>query len=449
MTRYLTTAALVVLSAQVALAQPAPSDAPTAQPPADPAQPPVTPLPTPTPTPTPVVPAVEPPPAEPKEEKPAVTAKYDGGVKLATEDNKYEMKISFRSQMRFEANRPLDDETPARHNQFSDRFYIPRARLQAEGHLFGKDNRYKLELGMGDQGSFSFIKDMFMEKRLPDSPIYVRFGQWKRPFNRSEIVSDFGSTFNERSIQNELAGGGRDLGAALHNDYDKAPDGVEWVVGMFNGFSGSGDRPAITTTCTQNAMTMAITCVNSRPSTFPADFGPTLVARVGYNSPKSRGYTESDLDGGPLRYAVGAAYKVDLANLSQGTRDSWAENMSHGLELDANVKAMGYSVTGGVVMMKLKDADPELGFYVQPAMMVIPKKAEIAARFAMVTVTVPGAMGATIDRNQIEARAAFNYYFQGHTWKLANDAGFLMFTGDIPASDKPDLQFRVMLQMSI
>jgi hypothetical protein len=62
---------------------------------------------------------------------------------------------------------------------------------------------------------------------------------------------------------------------------------------------------------------------------------------------------------------------------------------------------------------------------------------------------VPGAMGATIDRNQIEARAAFNYYWSGHTWKLASDGGFLMFTGDMPASDRPDLQFRVMMQMQI
>ena len=197
-------------------------------------------------------------------------------------------------------------------------------------------------------------------------------------------------------------------------------------------------------------MTGAVTCVNSRPTTFGPDFGPTVVARAGWNSAKMKGYSEGDLEGGPLRYAVGASYKVDLANFAEGTRDSWADNMSHGLELDAMIKARGYSLNTGVVMMKIKDADPQFGLFVQPAMMIVPKKAEVGLRFAMVTLTVPGAMaGETVDRNQLEGRAAFNYYWQGHTWKLSNDIGFLMLTGDQPSSDRPDLQIRVMMQLQI
>lgn len=393
-------------------------------------------------------PVIAPEPA--KHDNPAVHVIYDGGTKFFTDDGDFELKLNFRNQFRFESNRSFDEETALRHNQFLSTFYIPRTRLAFEGHVFGKDNRMKAEFSFGDSGSFAFLKDMYIEKRIPDSAAYIRVGQWKRPFNRSEMVSDFAATFNERSIQNELAGGGRSLGVAIHNEYEKSPEGLEWVVGMFDTFNGGSDRPVITTTCVQNPVTDAIGCNTSRPTTFPLDFGPTLVARVGWNSPKMKGYSEGDFEGGPLRYAVGASYKVDLANFAEGTRDSWADNMSHGLELDTMIKAWGYSVEAGAVMMIIKDADPEYGFYVQPAMFLLPKRLELAARFALITVTQPGAMaGETFERDQIDARAALNYYFHGHTFKLASDIGFLMFTGDEPTSDRPDMQIRSMLQLTI
>lgn len=451
MNRTLLPAALVILLPRIASAQPAPAEpAPEDQAPPAEATPPASTEPAPAePEPAPKV-APEPPKAD---DSPAVSAKYDGGLKLSSDDGGYELKLSFRNQVRFESTRSLDEESPTRHNQFLSAFYIPRARFQAEGHLFGKDNRFKAEVGFGDGGSFSFLKDLFLEKRIPGSPLYLRFGQWKRPFNRAEIVSDFASTFNERSIQNELAGGGRSLGVAVHNDYEKSPEGIEWVVGVFNTFSGGSDRPdlggAIEKTCETDPMTGVIDCRGTRVSNFPSDFGPTAVARIGFNSAKAKGYAESDIEGGPLRYAVGAAYKVDLANFARGSEASWAENSSHGVELDANVKTAGFSLTGGFVLMKIKSGDPEYGFYVQPGFMVIPKKAEVAARFALITVPAVNAMMEEIHRNQIEARAAFNYYWHGHTWKVASDVGFVKLTGDEPSEDGGDLQVRVMMQLQL
>ena len=63
------------------------------------------------------------------------------------------------------------------------------------------------------------------------------------------MVSDFSSEFNERSIADELAGGGRDLGISVNNDYEKSPEGIEWVVGMFNTMNGGADRPTIPVAC--------------------------------------------------------------------------------------------------------------------------------------------------------------------------------------------------------
>ncbi|HTL38398.1 MAG TPA: hypothetical protein VL326_34950 [Kofleriaceae bacterium] len=384
-------------------------------------------------------------PEPPPEEKPAVTAHYDKGLKFESSDKKYELKLMFRSQVRLESLRPTEDNS-----QFINRFYISRARFQAEGHVFGDETRYKLELGLGDAsttpsatkptvaGSFSYIKDMFIEHRVAPAPVWLRAGQWKRPFNRQEMVSDFASEFNERSIENELAGGGRDLGVALHNDYEKTAEGIEWVFGMFNGFSGGSDRPKIL--CTTDAVTGAVTCI---PTTLPGDFGPTLVARAGWNSARAKGYSEADLEGGPLRYSVGAAYKVDLANFAKHDETSLADNLSHGLEVDWNVKVEGISLSGGAVMMKIKSKDPELGFVLQPGLMIVPKHVEVAARFAL---TTEG------DRNNIEALGAFNYFVHGHQLKIASDFGILKKTGEDPTtmmSDKPDIRVRIMGQLEL
>jgi hypothetical protein len=94
-------------------------------------------------------------------------------------------------------------------------------------------------------------------------------------------------------------------------------------------------------------------------------------------------------------------------------------------------------------MMKLKSADPEYGFVVQPGLMVVPKHAEVAARFAM---TTDG------DRKNVEALGAFSYFVHGHRMKLSTDAGILKKTGADPvtmATDKPDIRVRVTGQLEL
>jgi hypothetical protein len=372
------------------------------------------------------------------------------------------MKLMFRNQVRFEANRSFDDETSTRHNQFLDRFLIPRSRLQAEGHVFGEANRYKVELGMDETGSFSFIKDMYIEKALtPANEVFFRFGQWKRPFNRMEMVSDFSSTFNERSIENDLAGGGRDLGFTINNEYEQSPEGIGFAVGLFNRTNGPNDRPTWTTTCVQGAPGDVVTCVNTRPTNLPIDFEPAFVARVDWNSPKIKGYSESDLEGGPLRYAIGASWKTGFANFAKGNRDSWYDNMSMAGEVDTIIKAFGFCFEGGFVATRIQSPDWKFGFYVQPSYLVIDTHLEVAGRFAWIQ--TPGAETfqavrpvVPFGRDLIETRVAINWYFHGHTFKIASDGGFLLLVGEgnPPAgttivSDQPDLQLRVMMQLQI
>ena len=397
--------------------------------------PPELPAPAPVPLP-PEGPPAAPPPVAPAA-KPSLSVVYDKGIVFATDDESFETRISLRNQFRFEVKRPTEDGAEA-----SAVFSVPRTRLQLEGNLFGKENRYKLEFALGDKGSFSFVKDLFVDKRLPGQALWVRFGQWKRPFNRQELISDFGSEFNERANTAEFVGGGRDLGIAVHNDYDKSPDGLEWIVGVFNGWSGGSDRPQQTTTCTADAA-MTIDCTTGAPTTLPGDFGPAVVGRVGWNHGGIKGYSEADLEGGPLRLAVGVSYKVDLADLDKGDQSSVGKNLSHGAQVDAMLKVDGFGLLVGAYLMKVKSGDAQLAAMLQGGYFLRPKRAQIGARFAF----VPTAGS----RKQLEARFAFNWYWQGHSWKWATDVGMLLQTGEDPATmakDDPDFQGRSMVQLT-
>lgn len=369
---------------------------------------------------------------------PKVAYEKGRGLWFRSESEGFLMRISLRSQLRIESFRPTEDG-----QEFSSRFYVPRARLQIEGNLFGAENRYKVEIGLYDRGSFSFVKDIWIERALFDSGAHVRLGQWKRPFNRHELVSDFTSEFNERSHTAEFVGGGRDVGIAIHNDYEKSPEGLEWALGVFNRFAGGSDRPVIPTTCVLvDPVTMEIDCTSGAPTNVPADFGPTIVAHAGFNMGGIKGYSEGDLEGGPLRLAVGLSYKVDLANLSKGTESSTSKNMSHGLEADAMIKVAGLDVLVGAYLMKIKSADWEFAPLVQAGYFLLPKKAQVAGRFSYVPVG---------DRKQLEIRGAFNWYWVGHAFKWATDAGVVMLTGEDPVTmetDKPDVQLRSMAQFT-
>lgn len=378
----------------------------------------------------------EPPPAEKSKgkDKSPLTATYDKGIVVATEDGAFKAKLGMRAQLRFESSRPLEDGS-----EIANRMYIPRSRLNLEGNLFGEDTRYRLEIGLGDRGSYSFVRDFYVDKALGKT--WLRAGLWKRPYNRHEIVSDFSSQFNERANTADYVGGGRDLGIGLHNEYEKSPEGLEWVVGVFNTFSGGADRPQQTTRCTQGAT--SIGCTTSSPSNVPNDWGPALVAHIAWNSPDMKGYSEGDLEGGPLRYSVGLGYKVDLADFDQGTQESTADNMSHGAQLDAMIKVSGFSLQLGGYLMKLKSADATFGGMAQAGLFVKPKRAELVARFSLAPVTT--------DRDQLEVRGGFNWYWEGHRYKWATDVGMLKTTGTDPttmASDDPDLLVRSMLQLS-
>ncbi len=368
---------------------------------------------------TPALAQPEPAP-EPEPPKPdtSAVAKYDKGFILESADGQFHIKTGLRTQLRFESRKVIDG------GEFNSNFSLPRIRLQLEGHAYGKANAYKVEFELANKG-FSLLKDFFYEHAFSDK-LRLRLGQWKKPINRQEMISDFGSEFLERSITNEFIGGGRDQGIAVHNNYEKSPEGIEWAVGVFN---GSSDKPKFGATaidCEDPADITTCEVTPALPSNVPADFGPVLVARVGFNKGGIKGYTDSDLEGGPLRFAVAASYAGNMGDFAG------SDFMAHRAEVDALIKVNGISFLATGFLRKDGPADALFGALAQPGY-TINKKYQVSGRFAFHDEG---------DERRVETLGGFSMYFEGHNLKWNSDAGVVHTTGVKDAG----LQVRSQLQ---
>lgn len=240
---------------------------------------------------------------------PPFTAGYKDGFFVATGDDAFRLRVRGLLQPRFTiAAGDLDVAT------WELGFAIRRAQMEFNGHVFTKDLTYAIRVE-SQLGAVLFT-DVFADYAVVPAVLQLRAGQWKRPFNREELTSDWKLAFVDRALTNAAFGAGRDIGAMAHSGIDKSPP-LEWGVGVFAGTSPRGAIDA------------------------PAVFTPTFVARLGYNRGDVKGYSSMDTTGGGVRFAVAASAleAIELLDQSRGATK---------LEVDAIVKLMGFDASGAV-----------------------------------------------------------------------------------------------------
>jgi hypothetical protein len=407
MRKYLSMLSLAVASG-TALAQPA-GDPPTTTPPPETSPPPVETTPT----------TGDPPPAEPKpDEKKAALVGYDKGFFIKSDDGKFSLKITGRVQPFYNLTRTEEPKN------FANNFEIRRARLVLEGNIHSKKLLYKMQSDFG-KGNVT-LKDFHADVELAPE-VWVRVGQWKRPFSRQQINSSGRLEVTDRAITDKAFGAGRDIGLALRNDYEKSPD-LEWILGVFN---GTGDASTIISTTTTDPMTMVTTTTTALPTNVPKEFKPAIVGRVGINRNGLKGYSEADLEGGPLRFGVAASVWLE------GDYDE-NDKSNQKLEVDGVVKTEGLSVSGAFYAMTDQDGEGVLdaanslvGFHLQAGYMVVPKHWQVVGRYALVNDVLADTTSA---RDQQEITVGGNYYGFGHDAKIAA-AVRLIKTGDAKFTD--------------
>jgi hypothetical protein len=357
---------------------------------------------------------------------PAATgdAGYDGGFFLESADDKFRLEFSGRLQTQYEA--VLADPGDG-YELAKSRFLIRRARLKLSGHAFSERLTYAFQTDYA--GGDVDLLEYFMNYALVPESVEGRVGQWRLPFLRQQITSSGSLLLVDRSLVANRFGEGFDIGVAAHNGYGDAP-GFEWTVGVFNGTKTGLD------------------VITPDDPDAPTIFFPSAVARVGYNFGKINPYKAGDLEGGPLRFAVGAS---GLSQLGV-ERDNSAMKAT----VDYVVKAHRFSSSGAYAIASGQDEQGDglfdqdqlaSGFFVQ-AGYVIGEMIQPAARYSRVEVDDDG----PVDH---EVLGGINVYFYGHKLKWQTDAGALVTendsvdsAGDEFAVTETDWQARTQVQLS-
>jgi hypothetical protein len=351
--------------------------------------------------------SAEPPAEPPAAPVPGPQAGYAKGFFIHGDDpDAFSLRINGRVQTRLEA---ISADTGDGRDQDAA-FSVSRARVKLSGRAHSEAIRYLFEADFGK--GFVTLKDYVID--YDAGPVQLRAGQWKRPFSRQQLNSSGKLEFIERAITDSYFSTGRDIGLAIHNDYLSSPDGIGWVVGLFN---GTGDKPRFTGSgVLVDPVTGEVEIDGGGFSNVPDTLAPAIVARADLNQRGIKGFSEADLEGGPLRWSVGASVMAEL----DGDSD---DDSSVRAELDYIVKAQGFSTTGGIYAATVQDDTrfvdqtyAATGFHVQ-AGYVIGDTYQPAVRYALI---VPD------EGDELhELRVGFSIYAFSHKFKWQTDAGVL------------------------
>lgn len=355
-------------------------------------------------------PPVEPPEVPAEEVAPPViehaptgSVGYDKGIFIKSDDGKYELKINGRIQPFYSGTFNKGDGATDKHA-----FEMRRMRLTLEGKIHGAVG-WKMQSDFGK--GFLTLKDAHFDWKV-SKDVWVRVGQWKRPFSRQQINSSGKIEMTTRAITDAAFGAERDIGIAIRNDYEKSPD-LEWIFGVFN---GQGIAPKLTGVVDVDPMTGDGTITSGGFSNVPGKFKPAFIGRVGINEGGIKGYSEADLEGGPLRWGAAASVWIEA--------DRDADDKSNDkVELDFIVKNNGFSSTGGFYGQSSQQgiktfSDQGLshvGFHMQVGYMAN-KNWQAVARYALVDVRPDFESTTSVDTQELGVGA--NYFAFGHDAKF-------------------------------
>lgn len=363
------------------------------------------------------------------------TAGYDDGFFIASEDGAYRLRANAMLQARYTYEDI--DEGEGADRTFESAFSLPRARLKLGGHVFSEDWRYGFQADFGS--GFVTLRDYYVDAALGDGGARLRIGQFKRPFSRQFLNSGGALELVDRAITHAAFGASRDLGLMVHNG--QPGDGLEWALGVFN---GTGDRPRFSGTADVDLTTGEGT-VSGSFRNVPDQFDPMLVGRLAYDFGGEAGriwaYDEGDLDGGPLRAAVGISVVGDFDVADEGAMAVLAE-------VDYIIKVDGFAHSSALYVALAEDPSSDddalsleaYGLHTQLAYL-IDETVQPAVRYALVDYDD----GDAADRTEITGGVGV-LFGRGHDLKWTTDAGYLV-TGRGDGA-RGDVLARTQLQLA-
>lgn len=337
---------------------------------------------------------------------------YKKGAYIKTTDDRFSLKLNVRTQGLFRYESPEDEKD-------SSSFSVKRARLLAGGNVFYPWMQYNTQITL--EGGGSALRDAYIEATYFDWA-QPRIGQYKVPFDREFLTSAFNLQLIDRSIASSQFSLQRDIGLQFAGKFFK--NQLNYAVGMFNG-SGANQGNV-------NNNFMYVGRLVWTP------FGAYPYSQAALDTP----------DSPKLAFGMAGAY---LPGLDPGERKTLAgplgntnilpvESDVYELVADLAFKYQNFSFEGGYYFRNIDPNEPTpfgdenaQGFYLQGGYFVIPKKLELAARYAWVN---PDNPNQTDDNEQQEYTGGLSYYIYGHDLKL--QANYSFFSNETETGDKDE-----------
>lgn len=328
-------------------------------------------------------------------------AGYKGGFFIRSEDGRFLVRIQNLLQFRYTVT-AVDDG-----DDYFTRFSIPRGRIALTGHAWSEDLAYKFQSQFGPDEVE--LRDYYVDYGADPDTLRVRVGRFKRPFSRQQLTSAKRLLLVDRAITDRAFAAGRDLGVMVHSGYQRGPR-WEWAFGVFEGFD---DEPVL---AGEALVGPSVRRGRTGGGGAPRErLHPAVVARVAYNHGDVQPYVETDLEGGPLRFGIGASTRADF------DLDDDGESLLAG-EVDAIVKAHHFTASGAFFVWTTGGQTPfdvereATGWFVQGGYLLgdtwMP-----AARYEVVSPVGE-------DNDTSIATVGLNGFFYGHAVKWVTDVAW-------------------------
>ena len=338
-----------------------------------------------------------------------VKTKKGTGLTFQTADKNYKLRMRLRGQFLANYINPDGGDNEGLG------FRVRRLRVTWNGNAFAPWMKYKIQYALERTGELKDMKLSFAKNRA----FVPTIGQYKVPFNREELNSSSALQLVGSSILSDYFEYDRDIGAGVSGLFG---DGmIRYDFGVFQGEgvknqkNDKGDIGMLWAGRVQGAI------IGGKAKKIKENFAKKPTLMVG------AAVAGIDVEGSDANHGI-PQHDPDDPGDDRILRDGKVTSIT----FDANYRDPRFNLTGEYIG---RWANPDAagvgtaydsGFRVQGGFFVIPKKVELASRYAMVMFdTDTGVLEGNDLDNVWTFTQGLNYYLSGnHKWKVQLDYTF-------------------------
>jgi phosphate-selective porin OprO and OprP len=324
------------------------------------------------------------------------SAGYNKGFFISSDDGSFKLQHNAQIQFRYVHNIQDNSSDDSREG-----FEMRRTKLKLKGHVYD-DWNFGISGAFSSNGGTFMLEDAFVQRNLGDQGWNVKFGQFKGPFLREELVSSSKQLLVERSLINEAFN--QDYTQGVQFGYEN--DQIRFYV-MYN--EGTGARNT-------TALTEDVEFAVSSRAEFLLNGDGDWSRFNDFTSPQGE-------EGFAALFGLGAHYQAAERGTGNGSGTTFNDTELDwfGLTADASLEFDGANVFASFVYIDAEmnpSGDAQMyGFTVQGGVYVA-EDWELFGRYEM------GDMDTTGVEDLSVVTVGVNHYINGHNAKWTTDLGF-------------------------